>query len=118
VEDLHLANFTFSTFPEDMGVTFEMRSKMSMTNQMGAMMKGVFFDIETFIPFGYNQTSCQFLPGNASEFEFKLEGHVDHIKTTSNHILKDTDVFVHVKHMYMTVEVRGYRRYCQPRHRF
>lgn len=101
VESLFLANFTFSTFDEDMGLTFAMRAVMTMTNQMGSLMKGVYFNIETHIPFDYNHTTAKFLPGNFSRFEFKLDGHVDEVKTESNHILSDTNLFVHVKDQFM-----------------
>ena len=97
VESLFLANFTFSTFPEDMGLTFAMRAVMSMTNQLGPLMTGVYFNIETHIPFDWNETTAKFLPGNFSRFEFKLDGHVDEVVTSSNHVLRDANLFVHVK---------------------
>jgi hypothetical protein len=97
VESLFLANFTFSTFPEDMGLTFAMRAVMTMTNQLGPLMTGVYFNIETHIPFDWNTTTARFLPGNFSRFEFKLDGHVDEVVTSSNHVLKDANLFVHVK---------------------
>ncbi|GMH61159.1 hypothetical protein TrRE_jg763 [Triparma retinervis] len=102
VESLFLANFTFSTFPEDMGLTFAMRAVMSMTNQLGPLMTGVYFNIETHIPFDWNETTAKFLPGNFSRFEFKLDGHVDEVVTSSNHVLRDANLFVHVKDQFLT----------------
>jgi hypothetical protein len=50
VLELYRGNFTFSTYPEDIGVTFEMTAVMSMSNQLGAAVKNAKFRIETYVP--------------------------------------------------------------------
>jgi hypothetical protein len=104
IEEMYRGNFTFSTYPEDIGITFEMNAVMSMSNQLGAAVKNAKFRIECYIPFGYNYTSNNFLPGNSSLFTFKLQGHAEEIITESKNVLKNVDVFLWARDKWLTAK--------------